>query len=356
MATYGHANGPHSTGWDLDQLTLDSAPGGGTEPDIAGGPVVAPDIVGGTPNVKVISSTATTWKLEVSGATSPFWLVLGETQNRGWQASVDGGPTLGGSTLIDGFANGWKVDPAALGASAKGGTFDVTLNWAPQNRVWEALYISGAAAVLCVVLVVLPRRKHRRTAWETWQSRHGRVPAEHDATGEIAATSAGHRDAGHRDAGQGDVGPVLCSPATFPRSQHPPVWIAGVAAVGAGLVAAALSTPWSPWAGLVIGPAVGLVVLVRRTRLVVTLSAVGLVVAAALYVVLGQAQHHYPVGATWPGQFEPAAIMTSLGVLLLGADALAERVRSPRPVTEPGGASGPRRRGRRGSHSQSPPK
>ena len=97
-------------------------------------------------------------------------------------------------------------------------------------------------------------------------------------------------------------------------------------------------------------------VLVRFTRLVVTLSAVGLVVAASLYVILGQAEHHYPVGANWPGQFEPAAIMTSLAVLLLGADALAERVRRPRPVNENGDASGPRPRGRRGSHSQSPPK
>jgi hypothetical protein len=355
VATYGHANGPHSTGWDIDQLTFDSAPGGGTEPDVAGTPVVAPHIAGGTPSVKVISSTATSWRLQVSGASGPFWLVLGETQNRGWQASIDGGPTLGGSTLIDGFANGWKVDPADLDGAAKRGTFDVTLDWTPQNRVWEALFISGAAAVLCVVLAVLPRRRRRRTAWEAWRARHGRVPAERDAgpdatgpneTGAIAASKIGHEDAG----------PVLGSPVTYLRSRRPRVWIAGLAALGAGLVAAALSTPWSPWAGLVVGPAVGLVVLVRWTRLVVTLSAVALVVAASVYVVVGQAEHHYPVGATWPGQFGPAAVMTSLAVLLLGADALAERVRSPRPVTEPGDASGPRRRGRRGSHSQSPPK
>ena len=114
VATYGHANGAHSTGWDLDQLVLDSAPGGGPEHDVVGKPVVAPHVDGGTPQVKVVSSTATTWHLQVTGASKAFWLVLGETQNRGWQAQVDGGPVIGTSTLMDGFANGWKVDPAAL--------------------------------------------------------------------------------------------------------------------------------------------------------------------------------------------------------------------------------------------------
>ena len=72
VATYGHANGAHSTGWDLDQLTLDSAAGGAAEPDVAGAPVVPPHIAGGTPVVKVLSSSATTWKLQVSGASSAF--------------------------------------------------------------------------------------------------------------------------------------------------------------------------------------------------------------------------------------------------------------------------------------------
>ena len=86
--------------------------------------------------MKVISSDATSWKLQVTGANEPFWLVLGETQNRGWEASVDGGPSLGGSTLIDGFANGWKVDPAAFGVG-RSGTFEVSLDWTPQNRVGQ---------------------------------------------------------------------------------------------------------------------------------------------------------------------------------------------------------------------------
>jgi hypothetical protein len=337
VATYGHANGAHSTGWDLDQLTLDSAAGGTAEPDVEGDPLVAPFVAGGAPKVKVISSTATTWKLQVTGATGPFWLVLGETQNRGWEASVDGGPTLGGSTLIDGFANGWKVDPATLGVAGRSGSFEVSLDWTPQKRVWAALVFSGATALICLVLAVLPRRRNRRTAWEAWRSRRTRGRDEPEVAGTTVSTG-----------GSQDLGPVLASPLSFRRAQRPPLWIAGLAAAGAGLVAAAFSTPWSPWAGLVVGPAAGLVVLARWTRIVLTLSAVGLVVAAALYVILGQAHNHYPVGALWPGQFEPAAIMTSLAVLLLAADALAERIRGS-------GASAPRRRGPRESRSQSPP-
>ena len=39
---------------------------------------------------------------------APSWLVLGESYNRGWQASCDG-HDLGAPTPIQGFANGWKI-------------------------------------------------------------------------------------------------------------------------------------------------------------------------------------------------------------------------------------------------------
>jgi len=152
--------------------------------------------------------------------------------------------------------------------------------------------------------------------------------------------------------------------------------VAGSAAICAGLIAACFSTPWSPWAGLIVGPLVGLVVLLRHTRLLISLSAVGLVVAAGVYVALGQADNHYTVGAAWPSHFEPAAVMASVACLLLGADVLAERVRAARAGRMSGGAAsggppsggpmsrGPMSRGpasstrrprRRGSHSPSPP-
>jgi hypothetical protein len=114
------------------------------------------------------------------------------------------------------------------------------------------------------------------------------------------------------------------------------VWLAALTGIAAGLIASGLATPWAPWAGLAIGPATALVVLARRVRLLLTLPAVGLVIAAGVYVAVGQAEHHYPAGAAWPSEFQAAALMCSLAVLLIGADALAERVRAGRTSAQPG--------------------
>ena len=292
--------------------------------------------------MKVISSTATTWNLQVSGASMPFWLVLGETQNRGWEASVDGGPSLGGSTLIDGFANGWKVDPAALGAAGRSGTFDVTLDWAPQNRVWAALVISGASARH------LPR-----------SSRSLPTPEPAERMGDLAVPpelGAGWNARRQADCPYGRsvptgatvaTEPVLAEirgprtgarlPAELPPGAAPPVWIAALAAVGSRARRGRCSTPWSPWAGLVVGPAVGLVVLARWTRLVCHL--VGGRAGGRRGALRGRSvrltttTRSEPRG---PREFEPAAIMASLAVLLLGADAVARaRPRQPRAAPMP---------------------
>jgi hypothetical protein len=105
--------------------------------------------------------------------------------------------------------------------------------------------------------------------------------------------------------------------------------------LAAGLISAAFSTPFSPWAGLIIGPAVGVVVLVRQLRFVLTFSAIGLVVAGGLYVAVEQAKDHFVAGASWPAEFRTAGLLCSIGVLMLGADALAERMRTPRVPTKP---------------------
>ena len=151
-----HCQATHDcTGWNIDQLTLDSAPGGGPEAPAAGGAVPAPQPAP-APTVATDRQGATSEACTVQDADQPFELVLGQSIDAGWQAvahpsagaragshSVD----LGQPELVDSFANGWPVTAAqlaALGASGPAGTasFSVTFTWAPQKTVWAALGVS----------------------------------------------------------------------------------------------------------------------------------------------------------------------------------------------------------------------
>jgi hypothetical protein len=81
----------------------------------------------------------------------PSWLVLGESYNRGWQASCDG-RDLGAPRVVDGFANGWRVQPGCRRAS---------FSFGPQRAVdWG--YAIGALA--CLVLLGLMLLRRPRTA------------------------------------------------------------------------------------------------------------------------------------------------------------------------------------------------
>ena len=67
------------------------------------------------PTVTVVNEGRVSYKLRVDDATAPFWLVLGQSQNNGWKATVKGSGSLGTPTLIDGYANGWYVTPTGSG-------------------------------------------------------------------------------------------------------------------------------------------------------------------------------------------------------------------------------------------------
>ncbi|MHB1571809.1 MAG: hypothetical protein ACYC0H_21755, partial [Solirubrobacteraceae bacterium] len=76
--------------------------------------------------------------------TAPSWLVLGESYDRGWQATCNG-HSLGRPRVIDAFANGWPVGP---------GCRDVSIVFGPQSQV-DIGYLVGGIACLLVLLVVL---------------------------------------------------------------------------------------------------------------------------------------------------------------------------------------------------------
>ena len=133
------------TGLHLDRLVL-ASDAGGTAGSVAGGRVTNRPSAPPTPHVDVVHDGRTRMRVHVDGADEPFWLVLGQSENAGWHATTSGA-ALGPRRLVDGFANGWRVDP-------KSRSFDVVLQWTPQRNVWAALWISLGAGLACLGIVL----------------------------------------------------------------------------------------------------------------------------------------------------------------------------------------------------------
>jgi arabinofuranan 3-O-arabinosyltransferase len=314
------------TGWNIDQLVLDSAAGGGAAlvpPTTASGqPGLAATQAGPAPTVAVTSVHTDSEAARVTGAHAPFELVLGQSINAGWQAVASPGPgapggshpvTLGTPQLIDSFANGWAVTGPELKALG-GPSFTVALTWTPQRKVWIALLLSGLTIVLCLVLGFLPER---------WRLRlRRRIPRW-----VLGATPSPLPP---------DDGPTL--DVTHRRDgRHVAWWKAALTGVVAGLIAAAV-TP------LLVALAVAVIVcaslLFRPVRWVATLGAIGFVVAGCVNVVFRQITHHYLPGSNWPGTFITAGNLIWVGMVLLLADAMIVIVRTGGPASSVDGPDG----------------
>ena len=283
-------------GWNIDDLTLDSAPGGAAERE--GGTLRAP-VPGAAPAVAVTSQGPTSEHLSVRAASRAFELVLGESLNPGWHARALPAPgsrggaavTLGSPELVDAFANGWQVtahDLRTLGAAGTG-RFVVSLTWAPQREVWAGIVVSAGAIAGCLLLAFVPDRRRR-----------GRPRARAEAHEMLAAG----------------------------RSPVPGPWGIAAIALVTGAVAAAIS---QPWIGLPVAAAVAAgVAMRRRGRAIAGFAAVGLLLAAATLVVAGQVVHRAPGGGNWPAAYDNAAVLASMAVAFLGADAVVDYVRRRR--------------------------
>lgn len=289
------------SGFDIDQLALDSAPGGGAMPLATATTLQAPPATA-SPTVRVQSQTATSVHLTVSGlptgrgpsagsGSGGTDLVLGQSINPGWTATVTGGGSLGTPQLIDGYANAWRLDPAALGSAVHDGTVDVVLRWQPQRRVDLALVVSALAIVACLVLALDPwgRRRRRRVG----------------APGEESAAS-----------------PRLIRPFRADAPSASPA----VALVTGGIVGAVGAAIATPLAGLAVGLATAVALFVPRLRALLGAAAVAGVLTAALYTVVSQLVSPVPPGGNWPVPFETASQWAWVGVVFLAADAVVEAV------------------------------
>jgi hypothetical protein len=297
-----------TTGWNVDQLVLDSAAGGGPAPTPtptrSGVPQLAATTAGPAPHLTVTSTHIDSQSARVTDAHAPFELVLGQSINAGWQAVASPGPgapsgthavNLGSSQLIDSFANGWAVTGSDLKALG-GPDFDVSLKWTPQSKVWLALAASSLTLILCLLLAFLPESARARI--------RPRLPRF------LRGTPSGTVDFSeepHLDVLQSTYEP------TMQWRLYP------VLAVLTGLVAAAVTT-------LETGAIVAVVMLaamwVRRLRWLVTAGGLGFMVAGGLSVILGQAMHHFLPGSNWDGSFVHAGNLVWIGAVLLLTDAV----------------------------------
>jgi hypothetical protein len=126
------------SGFDLDRLVLD-------------GPTATPTAaIAPAPAVSTVVADSTRLELTVDAADTTTWLVLAQSWNAGWTATVDG-ESLGTPVLINGYANGWLL-PGAANART------VVLDWAPQRPVTIALGFSLLAGFAVVILLWITRR------------------------------------------------------------------------------------------------------------------------------------------------------------------------------------------------------
>ncbi len=272
-------------GIDIDQLALASDKGGAALPLRA---LLTDRAASATSGPKVVTrhQGRTGYDLEVPTADAPFWLAADQSWSTGWHASVNGKP-LPAPQVIDGYGNGWLIDPAVYGH----GPLRIHVSWQPQGTVWIAIWVSVIAVIVAIALLIFSRgRRRQRVLVPSWS--HPTAP-------------------------------------TFERpfvDVRPRIgWRATIVAATAMAVFLVLALPWH---GLTIPAMVavvtGLLVVCyryRRGRGLLGLVAAASLGVAALYTVQSQFRHHNPPDFKWPVQFDKINALGLLTLVLLLAEA-----------------------------------
>ncbi len=314
--------GPHTVvtsprlpiGWSIDQLWMGSAAGGAAATP-AGTVTTAAAIRPPVPaRVTVDSQSNTGMTVTIHRDGKPFWLVLGQSFNAGWSASVAGGRNLGPPQLIDAFANGWYVPAGPPGVMV------VHLNWTPQRVIWAALGVSGVSILACVLVVVVPEARALRR-----RRRPGREPAAPPERLRLHPAS---------------IGALLGRPAPGAPSSAPAWRTLLEVALGWGLLTALVTRPAI---GAVAAVAVVLAGRWLPGRAVLRAAAVVALFGLAVYTVDQQLHYRYWPSIDWPADLSSANDIAWLGLTLLGSDLVAgaARMRAGRPSTlRPGWRTG----------------
>ncbi|MEZ5371723.1 MAG: hypothetical protein R2704_03085 [Microthrixaceae bacterium] len=268
-----------SVGVDIDELWLRSAAGGrAVDPDAADRNDAAPS----APETTTRRTSRLTYEASVNGATEPYWVVMGQSFNAGWSLRTADGTDLGPPTLVNGYANGWLVDPSEVGADA-----GFIVEWTPQRTVWIALVLSLIGVLATIAMALFD------PAW-----------------------LGGHRNlAAARVSRVTPLGPLDRFGAARPV---PRAAMVGLAAALAGVGAFGLPV------GLLAG-VVTFAVLARPAAWpLVRVLGIGGYALGSLFVVGKQLRNSYELGFEWPNLFAPAHVLVLISLAMLAVDVLVE--------------------------------
>jgi hypothetical protein len=232
--------------------------------------------------------------------------VLGESFSDGWTASSPELGDLGGPTLVQGYANGWALDPAA-------GTVHLTLTWGPQKVVWAGIGVSVVGVLVCLAVLLVPWIRRRR--------RGGPRPTRPDA-GPLP-----------------DDGAAAAARRAPSRGWAAPLCLGGAVALFAGLN---LPDPGAVpvLLALALGAATAAVVRWGWGAMLLGLAPAGALAVAGLYSVAKEWRGDYQ-NFEWPMVTEPVEVLGVVAVLALVAVGVVAAWRDER---SPGGV-GPAREG-----------
>ncbi|MEX0768716.1 MAG: alpha-(1-_3)-arabinofuranosyltransferase family protein [Microthrixaceae bacterium] len=275
-----------TTGFDVDMLVLSSAPGGSAGIDTL---QVPPD-AGPTPPTSTTQRTGkNNYSVTTTAAQQPYWVILGQSFGPGWSAKASDGTNLGPPRLINGYANGWLVDPSKVGQDTT-----VSISWGPQKLVWAGLGISGFGLLVCVALAIFGgRRRHL------------------GPSGESAAIMAEMTP--HYSSPLLADGPVLGATAAL------------VTTFCSGLLAVFVA---GPWVGVVVAVLTLSATRLARGQIVLRVVAVSMLALACAFIVLKQTLNGYKLDFDWVKWFETTHSWGLLAILLLAIEVAVDGLRS----------------------------
>ena len=282
-----------ATGIDVDRLNLASAAGGGAGADTQ---TSGPEPVEAPPATATSNPSRLEWTAKVSGATSPYWVVLGQSLSSGFRATTSDGTDLGPPELINGYANGWRMDPSEVGSDTA-----ITIRWTPQRVVWVGLALSLLGVVLCIVLLFWPPQRPR--------------------TEQTNSTDTDSTDTESTDIDPRGVGPLHVDGESLQGR------IGMAAAAGIGLLTWILAG-WP--VGLAVTALAALALLTRRGGIVLRVVGIGSFAASAGYVLFTQWRERLVADFYWMNQFEITHAWTLAAVALLVVDAVVVGLRRRR--------------------------